>query len=207
MRKCINSFFSPDFPREAIPNFQKELMHFRMMPDGKELVLETLLEFRHFETASDTALKDNLGAPPPLGPNEDRAASSGNVDDDEHVSAHGTEGGTRRGAVDTTVSENSNKRTQKQLKYSQIRWIGEFCFVLSSFIRICSSYLYPFFRRLGILLIVLSRSFALFRKIYNQVTSPRYILRTQRRMMLSKTRRSAWRYSKCPAGRTTCCTT
>ncbi len=137
--------FSPDFPREAIPNFQKELMHFRMMPDGKELVLETLLEFRHFEAASDTAFKDNLGAPPLLGPNEDGAASSGNVDNDEHVCAHDTEGRTRRGSVDTTVSENSNKRTQKQLKYSQIRWIGEFYFVLSSVIRM-SSYLYPFFR-------------------------------------------------------------
>lgn len=37
--------FAPDFPRDAIPNLQKELEYFRIMPDGKELVLETLLEF------------------------------------------------------------------------------------------------------------------------------------------------------------------
>ena len=41
--------FAPDFPREMIPNFTKELKYFRIMPDGKELVLETLLKFRHFE--------------------------------------------------------------------------------------------------------------------------------------------------------------
>jgi hypothetical protein len=41
--------FSPDFDRDAIPNFQKELQHFRTMPDGKELTIETLLNFVHFE--------------------------------------------------------------------------------------------------------------------------------------------------------------
>lgn len=56
--------FAPDFPREAIPNFQKELQHFRIMPDGTELVIETLLNFCHFETRSDG--HDNLGVPPPI---------------------------------------------------------------------------------------------------------------------------------------------
>lgn len=56
--------FAPDFPRAAIPNFQKELKHFRMMPDGNELVIETLLEFCHFETRSDG--HEGLGVPPPL---------------------------------------------------------------------------------------------------------------------------------------------
>ena len=37
--------FAPDFPRAAIPNFQKELEYFRIMPDGKELELDTLLDF------------------------------------------------------------------------------------------------------------------------------------------------------------------
>jgi hypothetical protein len=55
--------FAPDFPKDAIPDFQKELKHFRIMPDGKELVIETLLEFRHFEMRSDG--HDNLGVPPP----------------------------------------------------------------------------------------------------------------------------------------------
>jgi hypothetical protein len=57
--------FDPDFPREAIPNFTKELRHFRIMPDGKELVLETLLNFCHFKTPGDI-VHDDIGVPPPL---------------------------------------------------------------------------------------------------------------------------------------------
>jgi len=55
--------FDPDFPREAIPDFQKELKHFRIMPNGEELVLETLLKFCHFEVPGD-GLERNLGVPP-----------------------------------------------------------------------------------------------------------------------------------------------
>jgi len=59
--------FDPDFPREAIPNFTKELRHFRIMPDGKELVLETLLNFCHFDMPPDGE-HENIGLPPPLPP-------------------------------------------------------------------------------------------------------------------------------------------
>lgn len=59
--------FDPDFPREAIPDFTKELRHFRIMPDGKELVLETLLNFCHFESPADTEHED-IGVPPPFSP-------------------------------------------------------------------------------------------------------------------------------------------
>jgi hypothetical protein len=55
--------FAPDFPIEAIPNFQKELKHFRIMPDGHELVIETLLNFRHFELNHDSV--QSFGVPPP----------------------------------------------------------------------------------------------------------------------------------------------
>lgn len=44
--------FDPSFPKDAIPNFQKEFQHFRIMPDGSELVIETLLNFRHFHHGS-----------------------------------------------------------------------------------------------------------------------------------------------------------
>lgn len=44
--------FLPDFPREEIPDFSKELEHFRKMPDGSELVIETLLNFIHFQSPS-----------------------------------------------------------------------------------------------------------------------------------------------------------
>lgn len=53
--------FAPNFPREAIPNFEKELRHFRTNPDGSELTLETLLEFCHFKDSPKM-----LGIPPPM---------------------------------------------------------------------------------------------------------------------------------------------
>lgn len=53
--------FSPDFDPEAIPDFEKELKHFRVMPNGKELVIETLLNFCHFEHGIDRG----YGVPPP----------------------------------------------------------------------------------------------------------------------------------------------
>jgi hypothetical protein len=64
--------FAPDFPRDAIPNFQKELEYFRIMPDGKQLVLETLLKFCHFATPGTggssigSSIHERLGVPPPL---------------------------------------------------------------------------------------------------------------------------------------------
>uniref|UniRef100_A0A7S4N8F9 Metallo-beta-lactamase domain-containing protein n=1 Tax=Odontella aurita TaxID=265563 RepID=A0A7S4N8F9_9STRA len=58
--------FAPDFHRDAIPNFQKEFKHFRIMPDGKELVLETLLKFRHFHSPKEGGAHEGLGIPPPL---------------------------------------------------------------------------------------------------------------------------------------------
>lgn len=44
--------FAAEFPKEQIPNFAKELEHFRKMPDGSELVIETLLKFEHFHPSS-----------------------------------------------------------------------------------------------------------------------------------------------------------
>jgi hypothetical protein len=56
--------FAPDFPRDSIPNFRKELEYFRVGPDGNELVIETLLNFTHFERPSDVAGHDHIGMPP-----------------------------------------------------------------------------------------------------------------------------------------------
>ncbi|GKY99634.1 hypothetical protein MPSEU_000917500 [Mayamaea pseudoterrestris] len=55
--------FAPEFPREAIPNFQKEFKHFRIMPDGKELEIETLLNFHHFKM-NKNGKEHNVGVPP-----------------------------------------------------------------------------------------------------------------------------------------------
>lgn len=74
--------FAPGFPRETIPNFPAELKHFRIMPDGKELVLETLLEFKHFELLVDK--KATVGKPLIPGnftPGE--SPCSGNLADDQ----------------------------------------------------------------------------------------------------------------------------
>lgn len=111
--------FAPDFPREMIPNFQKELKHFRIMPDGNELVIETLLDFRHFELRSDG--HDNLGIPPPL--------------DDATAKEVEKEALTVPPAVDTG-GEDDEEEVPKDLKgvesrettpwtYSQARFMGE----------------------------------------------------------------------------------
>jgi len=59
--------FAPDFPKENIPSFFNELKHFRIMPDKSELVLETLLDFRHFskldKKENGSYLYENVGAP------------------------------------------------------------------------------------------------------------------------------------------------
>jgi len=57
--------FAPDFPRDAIPDFEKELKHFRNTPDGNELVIETLLNFCHFEQPFESRAHEHLGVPPP----------------------------------------------------------------------------------------------------------------------------------------------
>lgn len=57
--------FAPEFPREAIPDFYKELKHFRVMPDGTELEIETLLNFVSFEGPLEGRGHEHLGVPPP----------------------------------------------------------------------------------------------------------------------------------------------
>ncbi|KAL3924526.1 MAG: hypothetical protein SGILL_000990 [Bacillariaceae sp.] len=56
--------FAPEFPRDAIPNFEKELGYFRILGDGSELTLDKLLTFRHFKQPYDGYSHDSLGVPP-----------------------------------------------------------------------------------------------------------------------------------------------
>lgn len=108
--------FAPDFPKEAIPNFYEELKHFRIMPNGKELVLETLLKICHFETAPDSSFRDNLGAPPldptVLGVVKDEGGGGGDSDEADKSKAMNGDNGAK-------------KKAPKALTYSQIRWIGK----------------------------------------------------------------------------------
>jgi len=143
--------FAPDFPREAIPDFERELRHFRIMPNGKELVLETLLKFCHFEGAPDSDFRDKLGAPPVLtdGGNRNGSVASAtlpSVDERNNgeslemeivgkgnktkVTMNGEGTGVGEGGAATTPSavpsENGmKKKAPKTLTYSQIRWIGD----------------------------------------------------------------------------------
>jgi hypothetical protein len=110
--------FAPDFPREAIPNFQKEFKHFRIMPDGQELVLETLLNFCHFETKGGA--QDNLGVPPPLEGSfrgQERTlsrASSFDTDEDDE-------------ALPKDLTEVERREMKKnKWTYSQAKFVGTF---------------------------------------------------------------------------------
>ena len=114
IKKYEEEDFAPDFPRDAIPDFYKELQHFRIMPNDEELVLETLLKFRHFESAPDSDFRDNLGCPPPL------PLKSSEIDNEVDNSPEDV---TYKSAAST--KSNAKKATHKSLTYNQIRWIGD----------------------------------------------------------------------------------
>ena len=104
--------FAADFDKDAIPNFQKELKHFRIMPDGKELVLETLLNFRHFHTPVENVGHENLGV---LKPTEAQKISEdkGSGSEDE-------------AAEEVPTDENGvAKREKTPWNYNQARWMGK----------------------------------------------------------------------------------
>lgn len=110
--------FAPEFPRSAIPNFQKELHHFRIMPDKTELVMETLLNFNHFEMRSDG--HENLGVPPAFdeeqsGQNTPRFADT---DDDEDVEGEAV-------PQDLSAVEKREERKKAKWTYSQARFMGK----------------------------------------------------------------------------------
>jgi hypothetical protein len=119
--------FDPDFPRDMIPNFQKELKHFRIMPDGKELGIETLLEFRHFEMRTEGS--GHLGIPPPLdGKTEEEAEQdAGNskvVEEDDD----GDSGEAEEVPMDEKGVE--NREENSPWTYSQARFTGELLHVI-----------------------------------------------------------------------------
>lgn len=127
------------------------------MPNGKELVLETLLSFCHFESAPGGSLRDNLGVPPSLGSvvvdgvgggvlgsdgveknhGENCAYSCSDNDDDEEASGFGVEssedvingnGPTGSGSEVECTKDGIKKKAAKSLTFSQIQWIGEYFF-------------------------------------------------------------------------------
>lgn len=126
IRKYEEEDFAPDFPRDAIPDFYKELQHFRIMPNGQELVLETLLKFCHFESAPDSDFRDTLGSPPQLLPKVSSPSSgamkNGSKSNDE---AENSEGNGDTGSGTANKKTKSKRAASKSLTYTQIRWIGD----------------------------------------------------------------------------------
>jgi hypothetical protein len=126
--------FAPNFPREAIPNFKKEFEYFRIMPDGKELVLETLLNFRHFESPGDSGIHENLGVPPPFHPSQDtkRAGEDGIAEDidlprDIIENPKASQDTEDHDPNCEEIGENTTKKVRgvNSWKYSHSRWIGK----------------------------------------------------------------------------------
>lgn len=118
IKKYEEEDFAPDFPRDAIPDFYKELQHFRIMPNGQELVLETLLKFCHFESAPDSKFRDTLGSPPPS------PMENGNISNKYTGGVMNITGNVD--AADAAASNSkAKKKAPKTLTYNQIRWIGD----------------------------------------------------------------------------------
>ena len=94
------------------------------MPDGKELVLETLLNFCHFEGPSENGGYENLGVPPPL---DDELQETGedkskvdNVPEIVLASQTGTETSTKESDIATIEVKKA-----KSLAYAQLKLVGK----------------------------------------------------------------------------------
>lgn len=117
--------FDPEFPQEARPNFQKELEYFRIMPDGKELVLETLLNFRHFEMPGEAGVHENLGIPKPVDEPIGEEAAEAAADAAAFDDIEGVERIEDALAMTTSPKEMKRLEPKTPWTYSQARWIGK----------------------------------------------------------------------------------
>lgn len=117
--------FDPSFNRDAIPNFQKELKHFRMMPDGKELVLETLLAFTQFQLPGESGSHDFLGVPPNVVEDDD---PDGFLDDEGIEVALDMIRGEESEEEEELPkdAEGVENREQAKSSYNSARWVGKY---------------------------------------------------------------------------------
>ena len=119
--------FAPDFPRDAIPNFQKELEHFRIMPDGTELELETLLDFCLFKMPGDGYSHNNLGVPPGLDMinGEDDEMDDEELDEGLEMLGEGETGEEETAPKDEDEME-QRENSKFKWSYKKARWVGEY---------------------------------------------------------------------------------
>ena len=108
--------FAQDFDKAAIPNFAKELKHFRIMPDGHELVLETLLNFRHFQMPIENVGHENLGVIRPSQEQQQEQEGEGDIESDDEPEA--------AEEVPSNAKE-VEKRAKTPFNYNQARWMGK----------------------------------------------------------------------------------
>ena len=114
--------FAPDFPREAAPNFQKELEYFRIMPGGKELTCETLLSFCHFENKADG--HDNLGIPPG-GVDKEESHDDKDGDGADHVDDQEEDEKESEVPSDAAQLEKMEEEKKTKWTYAKARFMGK----------------------------------------------------------------------------------
>jgi len=134
--------FAPDFPKDAIPNFERELGHFRDM-GGKELTVDLILKFCQFEKPEDGCCHDNLGVPPDLDViNDEEVNDLVQQDYDEAVDEFDDaekeeEDGTGKPLEKKEVPKNEDEikaleRSKSKWSYGRARWVGDVATVWSS---------------------------------------------------------------------------
>ena len=121
--------FAPNFPRDAMPNLEKELRHFRIMPDGTELSVDKFFNFSHFKSPGDGNCHENLGVPPNL--NEDDIEEEDDMDEQDLEDALSVVGGEEAAtdeevmSVDAADAASIVDEPQKgRWSYKKARWVG-----------------------------------------------------------------------------------
>lgn len=121
--------FSPDFPKEKIPNLAKELGHFRDF-GGKELNVDMLLHFCHFLQPNDGCFHDNLGVPPNLDVMDDDEVNDLVQQDydeavDEFHDVEKEEHETETPFEGKKVPKHGEEKTKSKWSYGRARWVGD----------------------------------------------------------------------------------
>ena len=126
--------FAPDFPKEAIPNFERELGHFRDLGGGKELTVDLILKFCHFLKPDDGCCHDNLGVPPNLDVmNEDEVNDLVQQDYDEAVDEFDEAEKEEENETETAVERKKVPKDEEEMRamdkskwsYGRARWVGK----------------------------------------------------------------------------------
>lgn len=118
--------FAPNFPREAIPDLEKELRYFRIMPDGKELAVDLLLDFSQFNQPEEGSCHENLGVPPNI--NNKDVEDDDEMDEeelDEALEIVGDEEVGEEEEVPADAHGVEKRADDLRWSYKKARWVGK----------------------------------------------------------------------------------